>query len=65
MLYDAPPCRGLLFQLLANKAFLESPDHYLLSEVYSRSFAHTHTEIWRREKCSTIRPLLGAQCLSF
>ena len=27
VLYYPPPSRGPLFQLLANKAFLESPDH--------------------------------------
>ena len=54
---DYPPLsRGPLFQVPANKAFLESP---------YRSFAHTHKEICRLEMCSTIRPLPGADYLSF
>ena len=44
MLYYPTPSSGPLFQFLANKAFLESPDHYLSSELYSRSFAHTYIE---------------------
>ena len=43
MLSYPPPSRGPLFQLLANKAFLESPDHQLSLELNFRSFVHTHT----------------------
>ena len=39
------PSKGQLFQFLANKDFLESPDPYLSPELYFRSLAHTHTEI--------------------
>ena len=65
MLDYTPPSRGPLLQFLANKAFLESPDQQLSTELSFRSFAHTQTDIWRLKKCSTIRPLLGAQCFSF
>ena len=65
VLYYPPPSRGPLFQFLANKAFLESPDCYLSPELYFSSFPHTHTEIERLEKCSTIRPLPMAHCFSF
>ena len=65
MVYDLPPSRGPAFQFLANKAFLEDPDQQLSPELYFRSFAHTHIEIWRLEKCSTICPLLGARCFTF
>ena len=65
MLYYPPPSRGPFFHFLANKGFLESPDQLLSPELYFRSIAHTHTKMWRLEKCSTIRPLLGARCFSF
>ena len=65
MLYYPPPFRGPLFQFLANKAFLESPDQSPSPKVDFRSFAHTHTEIWRLKKCCTIRHLLGANCFRF
>ena len=65
MLYYPPPSRGPLFQFLISKAFLESPDKWLSPELYFRFFAHTHTEIWRLEMCSSIRPLPGAHCFSF
>ena len=60
-----PRCRGLPFQFLASKAFLESPDQWVSPKLYFRSFAHTTPEIWRLEMCSTIRHLLGAHCFSF
>ena len=65
MLYYPPPSRGPLFQFLGTKVFLESPDQQLSQELYFWSFAHTPTEIWRLEKCSTIRPLPGVHCFSF
>ena len=65
MLYYSPPFRGPLFQLLANKVFLESPDQYLSPKLYFRSFAHTYIDIRRLQRCSTIRLLLGAHCFSF
>ena len=65
MLYSPPPSRTPLFPILANKAFLESPDQQVSPELYFRSFADTHTKIWRLEKCCTIRPLPGGRCFSF
>ena len=65
MLYYPHPSTGPLFQLLANKAFLESLEQQLSLELYFRSFAHTHTEFRRIKKSSTIRPLLGAHRFSF
>ena len=65
MLYYPPLSRGPVFQFLSNKALLESPDHLLSRELYFRSFAHTHTNVSRLEKCSTIRPLPGAHYFSF
>ena len=65
MLYYPPPSTGPLFQFLANKAFVESPDQKLSPQLYFRPFAHTQADIWRLKKCSTIRPLLGAHCFSF
>ena len=44
MLYYPPPSRGPPFQLLANKAFVESPDQLLSPKIYFRSFAHTRTQ---------------------
>ena len=35
------------------------------SSSHQKSFAHTMPKIWSLEKCSTIRPLLGAHYLSF
>ena len=60
---SAPPSRGPLFYSPASEAFLESPDQSLSPDIYFRSFAHTHTEIWRLEMCSTICPLLGVTFL--
>ena len=65
MLHYPPPSKGHLFHFLANKAFLESPDQQLSPKSYFRSFAHTHKEIWRLKRCSTIRPLPRAHCFSF
>ena len=41
VLYYLPPSRGPLFQFLANKAFLESPNKQLSPKLYFRSFART------------------------
>ena len=65
MLDYTTPSRGGLFQFPASKTFLESPDQHVSPELYFRSFAHTHIEIWKLKMCSTIRPLLGAHCFSF
>ena len=66
MLYYPPPLsRGPLSELLAHKAFLERPDHYLSPKLCLRLFARTHTNIRSLEKCSTTRYLLGAHCFSF
>ena len=65
MLYYPRPSRGPLFQFLANKPFLENPDQALSPQLYFRSFAHTHREIWWLENCSTIRALPGAHCFKF
>ena len=65
MLYYPPPSNGQLFQFLSNKAFLEDPDQWLSPELHFRSFAHTHIQMWRSEKCSTIRALPRAHCFSF
>ena len=45
MLYYPPLFKGPLFQFLANKAYLESPDEYLSPKHYFRSFAHIYIEI--------------------
>ena len=45
MLHYPPPSKGQLFQFLANKAFLQSPDQQLSPKLYFRSFARTHTDI--------------------
>ena len=65
MLYYPPPSMGPLFQYPASKAFLESPDEWLSPQLYFRSFANIHAEIWKLEMCSTIRPLPWAHCFSF
>ena len=65
MLQYPPPSRSPLLQSPASKAFLQTPDQWLSRELYFRSFAHTHREIWRLQMCSTIRPLLGAHSFSF
>ena len=65
MLCFPPPSRAPFFKILANKASLESPDRQLSPKLYFKSFAHTHIEIWRLKKCSTICPLPRAHCFSF
>ena len=65
MLHCPPLCRGQLFQFLANKAFLPSPDQLLSPELYCRVLALTNTKMRRLDKCSTMRPLEVAHSFSF
>ena len=64
MLHYPSHSTGPLFQFLAKKTYLESPDQDLSLELYFRSFAHTHTEMRRIKKFSTIRPLPGTHRFS-
>ena len=60
MLYYPPYSKGPPFEFPTIKGFLESPNQKLSPQLCFRSFSHTQREIWRLEKCSTIRPLPGA-----
>ena len=65
MLNSPFPSMPPLFHFPASKAFLESPDQYVSPERAFRLLAHTNTQMWRLELCSSIRPRPGVHCFSF